>query len=405
MSNGIGGATATTSLTQFVDRTSDVQPIQQEEYRERLANAVGLMHSHGLDALYLHAGTNLYYFTGTKWNPSERMVGALLTADGTLDYIGPAFEEGTINSYTLLEGDLHCWEEHESPSVLLGDILKKRGVTSGRVGIDENVPFFISEAIRADNPSLELVNAVPVTAGCRMCKSDAEIAIMQRAKDITLEVQKAVAGILRPGITVEEVNDFINEAHIRSGATAGSYFCIVLFGEDTQYPHGVPAPGPLKNNDVVLVDTGCQLHGYISDITRTYVFGTPSPRQREIWDLEKAMQLAAFDAAQPGATCSSVDTAARKVLEAAGLGPDYKLPGLPHRTGHGTGLDIHEHPYLVRNDMTPLQKGMVVSVEPMICLPGEFGIRHEDHICMTDNGPRWFTEPMKSIDDPFGTPA
>ncbi len=405
MNTGIGGSDIQTELVKFQDCTTDVRPILPSEHKIRLKKAADLLNTNNLDALYLHAGSNLLYFTGMKWKPSERMVGALLTAEGDLQYIGPAFEAGTINSYMKLEAPLQCWEEHESPAALLGSMLRKMlrkaGITGSQLAVDESVPFFISEALRAANPALELVDATPVTAGCRMYKSDAELAIMQRAKDITLAVQKAAARIMHPGIAAKTVIDFINEAHIRSGIPTGSYFCTVLFGEDTQYPHGVPVPRPLQNNDVVLVDTGCQLHGYISDITRTYVYGTPTARQREIWNLEKAAQAAAFAAAQPGTPCGAVDDAARRVLEAAGLGPDYQLPGLPHRTGHGTGLDIHEHPYLVRSDQTPLEKGMVLSVEPMICVPGAFGIRHEDHFYMTDEGPRWFTQPMPSLDAPF----
>ncbi|MFK7849190.1 MAG: M24 family metallopeptidase [Rhodothermales bacterium] len=401
MTSGVGGSTIQQELDQFSDQTGGVSPITLAEHNSRIKRATQLMQEHDLAAVYLHAGTNLLYFTGTKWKPSERMVGALITADGSLEYIGPAFEAGTINSFMCVQGELCCWEEHENPASLWGDVLKKHGVNKGTIGVDEDVPFFISENIRATNQHLTLTSALPVTAGCRMYKSEAEIALLQRAKEITLSVHKAAARIMKPGITAKTVVDFVHEAHIRSGISTGSYFCIVLFGEDSQYPHGVPTPQPLQNDDIVLVDTGCQLHGYISDITRTYVYGTPSARHREIWQLEKDAQAAAFNAAKIGATCASVDQAARNVIEAAGLGPDYKLPGLPHRTGHGTGLDIHEHPYLVRSDKRPLQKGMVLSVEPMICMPGEFGIRHEDHFYMTDEGAHWFTEPMRSIDAPF----
>jgi Xaa-Pro dipeptidase len=224
---------------------------------------------------------------------------------------------------------------------------------------------------------------------------------MQRAKDMTLEVHKAAASILRAGISTTEVEEFIHQAHRRVGAT-GSYFCIVLFGPASAFPHGVREPQVLKDGDMVLVDTGCKLHGYISDITRSYVFGTPSERQRTFWNFERAAQLEAFEAARLGAPCESVDAAARRSLEANGLGPDYQLPGLPHRTGHGIGLDIHEGPYLVRGDATPLEPGMCFSNEPMICVPGEFGIRLEDHFYMAEDGPRWFTQPSHSIDDPFG---
>jgi Xaa-Pro dipeptidase len=235
-----------------------------------------------------------------------------------------------------------------------------------------------------------------------MIKSGAEIAIMQHAMNITLEVQKAVARILRVGISAKEVEDFINEAHKRYGASSGSYFCIVLFGADSSFPHGVSRPKDLEMNDMVLVDTGCMLHDYISDITRTYVFGKANDLQRRIWNIEKETQQAAFDASQLGNTCSAIDLASRKVLESHELGPDYELPGLPHRTGHGIGVDIHEYPYIVKGNETVLEPGMCFSIEPMICVPDKFGVRLEDHIYMTKEGPKWFTKPMHSIGNPFG---
>lgn len=399
---GIGGSTAEQELAKLSDMTSDVKPIEKQEYKDRIKKATQLMQESGLKALYLNAGTNLYYFTGTQWGASERMVGAILFEDETLEFICPGFEIGTLKSFMLIEGNINPWEEHENPYALFGDILKRKGVEGGKIGMDESAAYFLTNGVGLTNPNLEIVSGTPVTAGCRMHKSDAEIAIIQQAKNITMEVHKAVARILKPGITADALVDFIEKAHIKCGIPSGSYFCIILFGEDSQYPHGVPAPRPMQENDIVLVDTGAQLQGYISDITRTYVYGTPSARQREIWELEKATQKAAFDAAQIGATCGSVDDAARKVLAEAGLSADYALPGLPHRVGHGTGLDIHEYPYLVRGNETKLAKGMVVSNEPMICMPGEFGIRHEDHFYMTDEGPKWFTEPMHSLEDPFG---
>jgi Xaa-Pro dipeptidase len=224
---------------------------------------------------------------------------------------------------------------------------------------------------------------------------------MQRAKDMTMAVHVAAASILYEGITTVEVEEFIERAHRKVGAS-GSYFCIVLFGEATAYPHGVSYVQTLKPGDMVLIDTGCKLKNYVSDITRTYVFGPISERQRSVWNTEKAAQRAAFDAAQLGVPCADVDRAARSTLEADGYGPGYKLPGLPHRTGHGIGLDIHEGPYLVDGDTTPLDVGMCFSNEPMICIPGEFGIRHEDHFYMSEHGPVWFSQPAHSIDDPFG---
>ena len=400
---GIGGSTIQRELDAITPMTNFVNPIQKEEYQQRIQKAIGLMQQQSVDALYLHAGTNLYYFTGTRWNSSERMVGAIILQNGEVHYIAPRFEEGTVLDFMEIEGPVHCWEEHESPYALFISFLKEKGIAKGAIAIDESTPFFITDGIQLLTYELKLVNAKPITAGCRMIKSSNEITIMQQAMDITLEVQKAAARILRVGITAKEVIDFIEDAHKKYGIASGSYFCIVLFGRDTSFPHGVSNPNPLKENDNVIIDTGCMLHSYISDITRSYVFGTPNEEQRRIWNIEKETQLAAFKAAQLGQTCASVDNASRNVLESHGLGPDYKLPGLPHRTGHGIGLDIHEWPYIVRNDQTVLETGMTFSNEPMIVVPDKFGVRLEDHIYMTENGPKWFTQPMHSIDNPFGT--
>ena len=405
MTLGVGGSNAHEQLEQLVNMTDGVKAISLAEFESRLVQARGLLANTGLDAIYLNAGTNLYYFTGTRWSPSERMVGALLTAAGDLHYIAPAFERATLEDYIAVRGEIHCWQEQETPYRLAGKVLKQAGIAGGRIGIDESAPFFIVSGLQSAHPQYEYTDAVEVTAGCRMHKSAAELALLQRAKDMTLRVHEAAARTLRPGISTAEVADFIDHAHRAVGAAAGSYFCIVLFGEDTAYPHGVAHPKKLEQGDMVLIDTGCQLGGYNSDITRSYVFGEPTARQREIWDLEKAAQAAAFEAARPGTPCGQVDDAARAGLASAGLGPDYALPGLPHRTGHGIGLDIHEWPYLVRGNDTPLATGMCFSNEPMICIPGEFGIRHEDHFYMTNDGPRWFTEPAHSVDDPFGLAA
>lgn len=402
MTIGVGGSTASIELDKIQNMTLDVQPIALGEYQLRIKKATALLKKQDFKAIYVNAGTNLYYFTGTKWNASERMVGALLFEDESIEYVVPKFEEGTFKTFLQVEGNLNFWEEHENPYELFGAILKKKNVQNGTIALDESASYFLADNVVKANPNYNFINAQPITAGCRMHKSAAEIAIIQQAKEITMVVQRAAARILHPGIEVETVTDFINKAHIKAGIPSGSYFCIVLFGEDSQYPHGVTAPQPLKNNDIVLIDTGCRLEGYLSDITRTYVYGTPTENHRKIWNLEKATQKAAFDAAQIGATCGSVDDAARKVLAEAGLSGDYEIPGLPHRVGHGTGLDIHEYPYLVRGNQTLLAEGMVVSNEPMICIPGQFGIRHEDHFYMTASGPKWFTIPMESIDNPFG---
>lgn len=399
---GIGGSTITDELNAITSQVNSVKPIQKEEFQLRINNACRLMKAQNSQVVYLHSGTNLFYFTGMHWNSSERMVGALLFPNGKLHYIAPQFEKGTVLDFMLIKGIVNCWEEHESPYQLFSQILKDNGIENGEVLIDETTPFFITNGIQQITSELTFSNAKSIVSVCRMIKSNAEIAIMQHAMNITLEVQKAAARILRVGISAKEVIDFINEAHKRYGAASGSYFCIVLFGIDTSFPHGVKLPKNLEMNDMVLIDTGCKIHDYISDITRTYVFGEANDLQRRIWGIEKETQQAAFDAAQLGNTCSSIDLASRKVLESNKLGPGYKLPGLPHRTGHGIGLDIHEYPYIVKGDETILEQGMCFSNEPMICVQNEFGVRHEDHIYMTKDGPRWFTKPMHSIENPFG---
>lgn len=399
---GIGGSTVKEELAKISPRINHVEPIQKEEYNQRIQNAAKLMQSNKVAATYVHSGANLYYFTGTKWSASERMVGALLLPNGEVHYIAPRFEKGTILDFMAVEGDVHCWEEHESPYQLLLEVLQKNGIESGQLAMDEMTPFFMIDALSKCNTVFSILNASIITSGCRIQKSYNEIAIMQAAMDITLEVQKAAARILYVGITSKEVVDFINEAHIRYGIPTGSYFCIVLFGVDSSFPHGVKSPKKLEENEMVLIDTGCVLHDYISDITRTYVFGEANELQTRIWNVEKSTQYAAFNAAKIGATCGSVDDASRIELVKNGLSKDYDLPGLPHRTGHGIGLNIHEAPYIVRNDETVLKEGMTFSNEPMICVPSKFGIRLEDHIYMTTEGPKWFTEPAHSIENPFG---
>jgi Xaa-Pro dipeptidase len=398
----IGGSTIEEALAALHDMTGGAVPVGRDEHLARIARAQARMRELGMAALYLNAGTNLAYFTGTHWHPSERMVGALLRPEGPPEYIAPAFEEATLRGFMQVPGPVHCWQEHESPYALFAQLLARAGGRAdARVALDESTPFFIADGIARAAPELALENAQPVTAHCRMRKSAAELALMQRAKDMTLAVHRAAASILRPGITTREVSEFIDLAHRKVGAR-GSYFCIVLFGEATAYPHGVNYEQTLADGDMVLIDTGCKLHDYISDITRTYVFGTPTARQRSVWEAEQAAQRAAFAAARLGVPCRAVDEAARRELVARGFSPGYALPGLPHRTGHGIGMDIHEWPYLVGSDATPLDVGMCFSNEPMICIPGEFGVRHEDHFYMTADGPRWFTEPAHSIDDPFG---
>jgi Xaa-Pro dipeptidase len=399
---GIGTQTPQQALATLSDMTSTLIPIQAEEHLARIAKAQAYMQANNIDAIYLNAGTNLTYFTGMKWYASERMVGAILPAMGKVQYIAPYFEIGTLNGFKVIDGPIHGWQEHQSPYALFVDILKQLKISDkATIGIDESAQFFIFDGINKVQTGLNLVNAQATTAHCRMQKSDNEITLMQGAMNMTLAVHQATASMLYEGISTTEVEAFIKLAHQKVGAP-GNYFCIVLFGIATSFPHGVKDAQVLKVGDIVLIDTGCKVHDYLSDITRTYVFGEPTGRQREFWNNEKSAQLAAFNAAEIGEPCEAVDAAARGYLASQGLGPEYQTPGCPHRTGHGIGLDIHEWPYLVGGDKTPLATGMCFSNEPMLVVPDEFGIRLEDHFYMTDKGPRWFTAPSNSIDNPFG---
>ena len=402
MQIGIGGASKASGLATLTDMTKDTRPVDKAEYTSRIDKAQRYMREHQIAAIYLNAGTNLSYFTGMDWYASERLVGAILPASGEVVYIAPLFEIDSLSERQVIAGDIVGWQEHESPYALVAEVLKQAGLSGGDIlGVDEATAFFIVDGFNKAMPDIEIINASGVTAHCRMHKSASELALIQRAMDMTLAVHQATASILHEGITTTEVEQFIHEAHKKVGAS-GSYFCIVLFGKATSFPHGVKDPQVLKPGDLVLIDTGCKLHGYLSDITRTYSFGGASEKQARLWQAEKDAQLAAFAAAANGSPCGDVDAAARVSLESAGLGPDYDLPGLPHRTGHGIGMDIHEWPYLVKDNPQPLAPGMCFSNEPMIVVPGEFGIRLEDHFYMAEDGPRWFTQPAHSISNPFG---
>jgi len=400
MTIGVGGSTIEIELDKLSNMTANVVSISATEFQARINQAQQLMREQNISALYLDAGTNLHYFTGLKWYKSERMVGAILPAEGSLEFIAPHFEESSLSGNMIIQGTYNGWHEDESPYLLFARILTKMGITQGKIAIDESAAFFVFDGLRKAAPTLEFCNGADISAPCRQIKSTAEIALMQQANDMTIKVHKAAARILHPGISTVEVTDFINEAHKRVGAS-GSSFCIVLFGVATSYPHGVKDPQILQDNDWVLIDTGCLLHGYNSDITRTYAYGEATDEQRLAWQVEKDAQSAAFTAAQLGESCGAVDAAARVVISENGYSPDYNLPGLPHRTGHGCGLDIHEWPYLLRGNKTPLAAGMAFSNEPMLVIPEKFGVRLEDHFYMNEHGPVWFTKPSFSVDDPF----
>jgi Xaa-Pro dipeptidase len=359
------------------------------------------MREKGVDALYLDASTTNFYFTGLRLRGSERLHGTLIPAEGELAYITPAFEQAKLETMITLPGRIHAWHEHESPTELVIEAVRSMGYAQGTLAIDPATPFFSFDGLRRAGNAFDFINASAVTAPCRMVKSPAEIALIKHAMNRTLDVHKATARILREGITTTEVADFVGRAHTALGFDVPASFCIVLFGEASAYPHGVPYPQTLREGDTVLVDIGAPMHGYQSDVTRSYVFGTPSARQREVWNVEHAAEAAVFAAAQLGTPCEALDRAARDVIEAAGFAKEYGLPGLPHRTGHGIGLDVHEEPYIVRGDTTRLAPGMCFSNEPTICIYGEFGMRLEDHVYMTEDGPAWFTPPAASVDEPF----
>lgn len=405
MTVGVGGSTAEAELAAMTSLRGSVPPIGVDERLRRIARAQKLMQEKGIDALYLDVSSSMVYFTGLNFRRTERMHAAVLPARGEIVYVSPAFEVEKLRTMTSFGDKIAVWEEDEDPTATVTQTLRANGIASGTIAVDEATPFFTFDGLRRAGNQYTYVNAIDITAGCRMIKSEHEIALMQTAKTITLEAHKAAARIMREGITTTEVQAFIVAAHKKLGSEGPPPFNAVLFGEATAYPHGVPYPQTLKTGDMILIDTGAPVDGYLSDITRSYVFGNPSPRQRQIWNLEKQAQAAAFAAAQPGNRCEDVDAAARGVIVAAGFGPGYATPGLPHRTGHGIGLDVHEWPYLVKGDRTVLQPGMTFSNEPTICIYGEFGVRLEDHMHITPTGPRWFTEPAHSVDDPFGYEA
>ena len=401
MTAGVGGSTFEAELARMAPMAVDAQPIPVAELHARVAKAQRLMREAGIQALYLDTSTNLRYFTGVALHLTERLHGAVIPAGGEVAYLSPVFEEPKTRELLRFGADIRTWEEHEDPTALVIETLRGMGHDGGTLAIDPLTPFFTVDGLRRAGNRFSFANAASITAACRMVKSSAEIALMQAANDITLAVHKAAARALAPGMTTTEVQGFLDAAHRKLGGQPASR--AVQFGEATAYPHGVPYPQTLHDGDMVLIDTGCFVHGYRSDITRTYVFGDPTPRQREIWELDRRAQQAGFEAAQVGAPCGAVDDAARGTIHQGGFGPDYATPGLPHRTGHGIGMDVHEEAYMVRGNRTPLQPGMCFSIEPTICIYGEFGVRLEDIAYLTDAGPRWFTPPCPSVDDPFGT--
>jgi Xaa-Pro dipeptidase len=380
--------------------TGDVKPISTEERRARIIKAQQLLLQNNLKALVMESGSSLEYFTGISWWPSERTMVAIIPAIGEIVYICPAFEEARFRELITIGNKVFVWQEDESPYRLISIVFRQLGIGSGSIGIEEQTRFFIYNGIQKAAPFLQYVSGDPVTVPCRLIKSPAELALMQKASDITIAAMKIGIRNLNEGVSSDEISKLINKAQGDMGAIPD--FALVLFGVASSLPHGTKNPKPLKKGDIVLMDCGCKVEGYCSDITRTIAFGSePTPRQLEVWNLEKKAQAAGFTAARIGSACEEVDHAARQVIIDAGLGPGYKIPGLPHRTGHGIGLDGHEWGNMVKGNHEPIQAGMCFSIEPTISIPGEFGVRLEDCVYMTPEGPKWFSQPAVSISQPF----
>lgn len=403
-SAGIVGAAALTrhgrAVQSIAESASGAAPIARITDAERLARiekARKLMADNGIAAMFLEGGSSLFYYTGVRWGNSERPFGAVIPAKGELAWIAPAFEEMRARELIKFSNDVRVWQEDESPYALIAQIVRDRGGATGKVGFEERVRFFIFDGVRQELPQATFVSATPVTAGCRIYKSPAEIALMQRANDITIQAIAQSLKTLREGMTQHELSANVSAATRKLGADEVDD-ALVIFGKYTAFPHGSIQPQKLREGDVVLIDAGSKVDGYTSDITRTTVFGKPTQRQRDVWDLEKRAQAAAFKTAQIGTPCEAVDAAARKVITDAGFGPGYKVPGLPHRTGHGIGLDGHEWTNFVRGNKTPIAPGMCFSDEPTIAIYGEFGIRLEDCLHITENGPKFFTGQAESIE-------
>lgn len=386
------------SLKPMVD---GVTPISVEERMQRIAKAQRLMAEQQIDAIFMEGTASCFYFTGMRWGQSERTFGLVIPARGAIAYVCPKFEEDRARELIKKEfGDeVRCWEEDESPYALIAGIVKDRGIKYRRIGIEERVRFFIADGIRAAAPGFTLVDATPVTAGCRMFKSPAEIALMQKANDVTIEAYRAAFATVKPGMSQSELSQNLSAAFRKLGYSGGALICI---GKYSAMPHGSIVPQTIQEGDIVLVDGGTSVEGYASDITRTFVAGKASQGQRDVWNLEKEAQDAAFRAIRIGATCESVDAAARAVIEKAGFAKNYALPGLPHRTGHGIGLEGHEWTNFVRGNKTKIAPGMCFSDEPTIVIPGQFGIRLEDCLYIAEDGPKFFTRQSISIDEPFG---
>jgi Xaa-Pro dipeptidase len=385
-----------------------VRPISADERRGRVEKARRLMKEAKLDALVLTPGTSLRYFTGMRWYGGERLFACVVPRRGEPFFVCPAFEEDRAREQIALgpfagnRADVRTWQEDESPYALVAAGLKDRGAATGAVGIDETAEFVFSDGIAAAASGARVVSGTPVTAGCRMIKDAHELELMQIANEATWQVYRAVYRALEPGMTQLDFAALIRKAYEHVGFPGDA---TVQTGEYTALPHGSRTPQVIGEGTILMVDDGCDVGGYKSDITRTFVLGKATEKMKRVFAIVRRAQDAGLAAARPGAPLGSIDAAARKVIVDAGYGPGYKY--FSHRLGHGIGMDGHEWPYLVENDMFGWRKtlaarpGMTFSDEPGIYIRGEFGIRLEDDMVITADGARLFTPQSESLEKPF----
>jgi Xaa-Pro dipeptidase len=391
------------SIAKLQSRKGDARPITLEERQQRMERARQLMRDNNLDAIVLAGGTSLLYFTNIHWGNSERLFAAVIPAKGEPFYVCPAFEDGRAREQ-IANGpggnnpDVRTWQEDVDPYRLLAVGLKDRGITSGRLGIEERTPFVFSDGVAKAAPQVTVASATPVTSGCRMVKSSHELELMQLANHVTLQAYEAVYHALHQGMTQYDFADLIAAAYGKLGFPGEAS---VNVGEASALPHGSVKPQTIREGTIVLIDDGCTVEGYQSDISRTFVLGKPTDKMRKVFDIVHQAQSAALKQAKPRVEAQSVDAAARKVISDAGYGPDYRY--FSHRVGHGIGMDGHEWPYLVRGDTLQLRSNMTFSDEPGIYIPGEFGVRLEDDMHITEDGAALFTPQSPSLEDPFGT--
>ncbi len=387
------------SSVELKSMTQNSKPISADERRARIARVQMLMGERKCAALLIEPGSTLDYFTGIQWRRSERMTLAIIPAHGDVLVLTPAFEEPSVRETLQVGGDVRPWNEPENPIEKLVQGLRDRGAASGVVAVESTVRFFIVDGLRQKSNAYELVSADSLVRACRLIKSPAELALLQLANNITMDALRYVHARLEHGMSAATIGALVDRATAELGGS--SEFSLVLLNEASAYPHGSLQAQTVREGSVVLLDCGCSVHGYQSDISRTWVFGRPNERQRKVWNTVKRGQELALETAKIGVPAGKIDDAVRSYYEKEGWGPGYKLPGLSHRTGHGIGLDGHEPAYLVHGDATPLEAGMCFSDEPGIYIPGEFGVRLEDCWFMTASGPQLFTPLAKSLDEPI----